>query len=43
MALTLVLPQEPQPRVREGSRWKLYRSPIALQCSNSDNTRHNRR
>lgn len=31
LALTLVLPQEPQPRVREGSRWKLYRSPMALQ------------
>lgn len=26
---TDVLPQEPHPRVREGSRWKLYRSPMA--------------
>ena len=26
---TEVEPQEPQPRVSEGSKWKLYRSPMA--------------
>ncbi len=26
---TEVEPQEPQPSVSEGSRWKLYRSPMA--------------